>query len=199
LECLRESLDAGGKKMHLSSAVGAGLNCVNDMEIEKIGKILDHVNVMTYDMRGFGGNAGHHTNLYPQTGDENGLCADKAINQYIEAGIPAQKIVLGSAFYGRTWEKTAGFNQPGEKNSSLMYTEIDRLLKSGYARHWDEKANAPYAFDGSTFITYDDEESLAAKCQYVQNKSLAGIMFWEYGGDDTRKLLHAIYKGMGKN
>ena len=38
---------------------------------------------------------------------------------------------------------------------------------------FDESAKAPYIFDGSTFISYDDPESVAAKCEYIKEKGLA--------------------------
>lgn len=31
------------------------------------------------------------------------------------------------------------------------------------------------------------------KAEYVVNNNLAGMMFWQYGGDNTGSLLAAIY------
>ena len=59
-------------------------------------------------------------------------------------------------------------------------------------RHWDEKARAPYLFNGSTFITYDDPESIAEKCRYVLREGLRGLMYWEHSCDRSGELLHVI-------
>ncbi len=42
------------------------------------------------------------------------------------------------------------------------------------------------------FVSYEDPESLATKCSYVLNHKLGGVMFWEYFGDDSGKLLDTI-------
>lgn len=204
LEELRQALDEYGKQagraMHLSAAVGAGTWCVESMEVEKVAKLLDQVNLMTYDIRmAQTAPAGHHTNLYPQTGDEAGMCGDLAVKLYAQAGVPMEKLVLGAAFYGRVWQNTPGFNQRAEGADTLRFTEIDRHYlstdsgrASGYVRHWDTQARAPYLYNGRDFISYDDEESIAEKCRYVAEKNLGGIMFWEYGNDRTYRLLKTM-------
>jgi chitinase len=45
-------------------------------------------------------------------------------------------------------------------------------------------------------VTYEDPESLAAKCKYVREHKLGGVMFWEYFGDPEQKLLETIDKGL---
>ena len=37
-----------------------------------------------------------------------------------------------------------------------------------------------------------------AKCKYVQDKGIYGIMYWEYGGDQTGKLMNAMFEAMGR-
>jgi chitinase len=52
---------------------------------------------------------------------------------------------------------------------------------------------APWLFDGSTFWTYDDEISIAAKLEYAKQQALGGVMIWELGGDTLDgKLLKTI-------
>jgi GH18 family chitinase len=43
-------------------------------------------------------------------------------------------------------------------------------------------------------ITYEDEESLQTKLDYVIQHDLGGMMFWELSGDDAQ---HALVKQMG--
>ncbi len=41
-------------------------------------------------------------------------------------------------------------------------------------------------------MTYEDPESITAKCNYVLTRKLGGVMFWEYQNDPSGKLLEAI-------
>jgi len=110
LKNFREKLDSQGqwdnKKYILSIALGAGQRYIDDIEMDKVHPCLDFINVMTYDMRGSYTNiTGHHTNLFSQKEDQAGISGDKAVNLLLQTGVPNKKIILGSAFYSRCWEK----------------------------------------------------------------------------------------------
>ena len=74
------------------------------------------------------------------------------------------------------------------------YSELVKsyINKNGYVRHWDNIAKAPYLFNGSTFITYDDDMSLIEKCKIAKKYNIAGIMCWQYPYDDTHTLLKVL-------
>ncbi|WP_217559423.1 glycoside hydrolase family 18 protein [Paenibacillus sp. GbtcB18] len=211
LQTIREAIDEQGRKdgrrYLLTIAVGADQYYLDGTEMDQVHRYLDFLQVMTYDMRGgFQVLTGHHTNLYNSTGDLFRISTDTSINLYLAAGVPRDKIVVGAAFYSRQWEKVPdaanGLHQiaGGSGGYGPDYTTLanDYINKNGYVRYWDAEAKAPYLFNGSTFITYDDEESLEHKCRYVEEKNLAGIMFWEYGCDKTRRLLDSLYRGLNK-
>lgn len=69
---------------------------------------VDNIYLMSYDLFGtpWASHIGHHTNLYSPTGTaadtEEDLSADLAITYLIGLGIPASKINLGYANYGRS-------------------------------------------------------------------------------------------------
>lgn len=209
LKNLREKLDElekiEGKHYLLTIAIGAAVEIMNDMELEIIHQYLDFINVMTYDMRGsFTHISGHHANLFSPAFEENGISAHKAVSKLIELGIPKDKIIIGAAFYARIWRGVSGegtgLNQPAQSTgcntcdyANLLENYID---KNGYKRYWDENSKAPYLFNGSDFISYDDEESLENKCGYVKEHNLGGIMFWEYSLDSSKRLLNKIFQVM---
>lgn len=208
MQALRGELDAlserTGRRYDLTTAVGADQYYVDGSEMERVASVCDWVNVMTYDMRGgFQILTGHHTGLFTPTGDLFRISADASVRMYTEAGVPAGKILLGAAFYSRRWldvpEPNDGLFQmsPGSGRHGPHYTEIARDLLNGgaYTRFWDEEAKAPWLFDGSTFLSYDDEESIANKCRYVRDNGYGGIFYWEHGCDETRTLLHALRDG----
>ena len=75
----------------------------------------------------------------------------------------------------------------------------ETMLKNGFVRYWDPVASAPYLYnpDKKVWVSYDDPQSLAAKCKYVMEHKLRGIMFWDYEADSTGALLDAVDAGLG--
>ena len=75
--------------------------------MDEVQEHLDYVLLMTYDMRGgFHTLTGHHTNLYTPTGDLFRISVDASVEIFRSAGVPADKIVIGAAFYSRMWRDT---------------------------------------------------------------------------------------------
>ena len=194
MQDLRKALDAGetktGREYILSCAVGASQSFIDSTEMDEVAKVCTFVNLMTYDMRGgFQRLTGHHTNLYSQTGDENGPSGALTVKLFNDAGVPLEKMVYGAAFYGRVWKDVFstdqnGLNQasPGVGSGGGDYDQIAALIgKDGFVRYWDDQAKAAYLFNGTTFISYDDANSLKEKCKFIKEKGLAGLMYWAYG------------------
>lgn len=202
LKSFREAMDSIGNvngKHYLSTIATGGFRGyleVNDMAEAQ--KYLDFINIMAYDFYTAGDTiTGHHANLYPN--GEKGMSAQTTVEEYIEFGVPVEKIVLGVPFYGRMWKgvdsKGNGLFQSGNYAMGLPNQQVYAFSKnSSYSRFWDAKAGAPYLFSiqDSTWITYEDPESLALKMKYVKEKGLAGAMFWEMAEDNTGTLLQAI-------
>ena len=207
MEELRAGLDGLSATRHyeLTTAVGADQYYVDGTEMDRVAAVCDWINVMTYDMRGgFQTLTGHHTGLYASTGDLFRISAERSVEMYVAAGVPREKILVGSAFYSRRWTKVPAQNNglfqmsPGPGLYGQNYTEIARELLTGseYTRHWDEEAKAPWLWGGDTFISYDDPESIAHKCTFIRERGYAGIFYWEHGCDDTRTLLGAMDAGL---
>jgi chitinase len=204
LRDLRKALDDYKKGMILSVALGADRSFANRVELTKINEYLDYVHLMTYDMADFRVTT-HHTNLYDSP--NHGISASDAIEIYHTRGIPYEKLVLGAAFYGYKSTVASNTNKTGIGNpiisgtsGSLSFTAIKNryLDNSSYTYYFDESAKAAWLYNGSTFITFEDEQSLKYKAEYVNDKGLAGIMFWELGLDTTNTLLNAIYQNLNK-
>ncbi|WP_220392806.1 glycoside hydrolase family 18 protein [Chitinophaga lutea] len=211
-KALRASLDTlqreTGRPYLLTTAVGGGRYFTEHTEMDKAQQYLDYVNIMTYDYKTSAtGLAGHHTNLYGSTKDTAEASAHRSVQIYLEAGVPAEKLVMGAAFYGRGWTLKDGTNR-GLNQQALKgargggYTRLkDSLInQQGYKRHWDRKAKAPYLWHpgNNVFITFDDERSVRAKCKYIKKYNMAGIMFWEYSSDPKGYLLDAIHTSFNK-
>jgi GH18 family chitinase len=207
MAALRQALDREGvrtgRHLFLTFAAGASRNFIAHTELEKLQAVVDFVNLMTYDFRvaGPGEPAGHHANLYPSPADPEHVSADGAVTDFLAAGVPASKLVLGVPFYGRAWagldSRDAIYRQgtPPPQRLDTSHAGLAALVgRDGWVREWDTSAQAPFLWNEGkkTFVTYEDEESLRLKSRYVREKGLAGVMFWEYTADRSGALLDTL-------
>jgi len=205
---IRKALDAefgtseDSRKL-LTIAAGADVYYIDCVEVAKLAGILDYICVMTYDLKcGFHALTGHHTALYTSRGDYFMNSCDRAMKLFVDAGFPKERLLLGAGFYSRKWENVPDVNHGflqltrtgGGYGPGFTVLDNEYINKNGYVRYWDEEAKAPWLFNGSTFITYDDEESLRYKSRYVLDEGYGGIFYWEHGSDPSGKLLEAIYE-----
>lgn len=205
-EAIRTELDVlsekTGRRYLLTTATPCFSRFLEVTEMGKAQKYLDYINLMAYDFYVGGPKAGHHSNLYPSETYENEQSAERARQEYIAQGVPAEKLVLGIPFYGRSWIMKSGDNRGINREIDSVvraggYTFVkDSLVtRPGFTRHWDEKAGMPYLFNEQTnqLVAYDDEESVRLKVDYVRKHNMAGVMFWQYFSDPKEYLLNAIH------
>lgn len=180
-----------GYSYELSFAAGSSERFLDSaIQWKRVMKKVDFVNLMTYDHSGPGSKiTAHHTGLYSTP--EQPRSADFTVRYLLDRGIPSEKIVVGSAFYGKIFEDVEstnnGLSQPGKFKSTMNYKDASLKLvaDSGWVYHWDETAAAPYLYNPSKkqFFTFDDKRSIEVKTKYVIDNNLAGIMYWQLGGD----------------
>jgi chitinase len=211
---LRAGLDtegaAHGRRYLLTFAAGAFPDFLAQTEMAKVQSSVDFVNLMTYDFREAGADpeAGHHANLYTHPADPKQLSADRAVRDFLAAGAPPGKLVLGVPFYGRAWgdvqKKGRGLYRPAKPLAERIDTSYAGLLalegQKGWTRAWDGVSQAPFLWNASRriFISYEDPRSLRLKSRYVRDRHLGGVMFWEYFADRTGTLLGALCEGLGR-
>ena len=201
---MEEMRKAAGPGRIVSIAAGGGDYFVRDTEMDKVAAICDYVQIMTYDLNCFTHTTRHHTSLYAMEGSYPQGNADYCAKIFEKGGVPKEKMVLGVAFYSRKWTGVKadrnGLLQDAESIGGYgpSFGEITEkyLGKDGFVRYWDDTAKAPWLFDGSTFITYEDEASIAQKCAYVKERGLLGLMYWEHSCDPSGKLLQALSAGL---
>ncbi len=206
LAAMRERFDRYDKNLMLTAAVGCDRYFLENTEMEKAAPLLDYVSVMTYDMRGCQDRiTGHHTNLFaPDKPDlfRSYRSVDYSVRLYHEGGVPLDKLVIGLAFYSRMWEDVSSQEEnglwqmsgPGNYGPSFGLLADRYINQNGFIRYWDDRCQAPYLFDGRTLISYDDEQSIAAKCRYAAEKGLRGLMYWEHSCDPGRRLLDTLFR-----
>ncbi|WP_051258880.1 glycoside hydrolase family 18 protein [Chitinibacter tainanensis] len=210
LQEFRQALDAESRSAArpaarpylLSIAAGAGQYYLDGVEIGPVAAACDFINLMTYDFyNGWATRAGHHANLYPPAHEPTADSAAGAVALYVANGVPREKLVLGCPFYGRSLQGVAapGLGAAGQAGSNAApgFAKIRPLLSDPrWQQQRDPVARAPWLYDGDTFISYEDEISIAEKGAFARAEGLAGAMFWELSEDDNQRLLTALHAAL---
>ena len=200
VKTLRETV---GPDYELSFAAGGFSDFLEkSIEWKKVMPLVNFVNMMTYDLvNGNSKQTGHLTSLYSTPDQQEST--DHSVMLLDSIGVPMNKVVIGIAFYARTFNKVDdtnhGLYQPGKFSGYVNFKDIDDKLgkSSGFEQHWDNKAKAPFAYNNitKTFATYDNMQSVYYKTKYAKEHKLGGVMFWELSGDKVSGgLLDMIYE-----
>ena len=205
LQKLREKLDAQGKAdgnaYLLTIAGGAGDSYTEKTQLDQIAKYVDYATVMTYDIHGpWEEYTDLNAPLFPsaQASYQYQWSAAQAVNAWEAAGFPAAKIMLGIPFYGHRYTCVSGgengLYQPFQKAVSISYDTVRAkyLCNRCFSRYAHPSSLVPWLFDGSTFISYDNEASIACKAHYILQSHLAGASVWELSQNRDGRLLYAL-------
>ncbi|KAJ4361227.1 Chitinase 4, partial [Neurospora sp. IMI 360204] len=141
----------------MAASAGPGTYAVLQPYMRDIGGVLDFMNLMAYDFAGsWDTKSGHQANLFPNPSnpDSTPFSADRAVTDYVNSGMPSEKIVLGMPLYGRAFESTAGPGQPfsgvGAGSWEAGIWDYKVLPKQGATVYLDEVVGASYSYDEQT-------------------------------------------------
>jgi chitinase len=196
----------GNRRLALTIASASG-EYFKHTDIPAVQASIDWFNVMTYDLYGsLTSITGHHAGLYRTSPSQAPSdFAAGVIGEYLDAGVPASKLVLGCAFYGKSWTGVRAANngilQPyAHFGDWIDYDDIVTrwARRRGFQSSWDDNAKAPYLWSPAAgiFVSYENPESIACKAQYVKQMHLGGMMYWEQSEDPKGVLLDAISTGL---
>lgn len=195
-----------GKHRLITIAAPAGYDKIAKFEMAAMSKSLDWMNIMSYDYHGSWENTtNHQAALYGNPNDPSPLRTSytiaSTVDTLLQAGVPADKLVLGAPIYGRSWrgvgpannglfQQASGAGSGTWENGSVDYSDLLNKTKtqpSVYSVFWDEVAQVPYVYassvEGGWFSTFENTRSLETKIDYLLSKGLGGMMFWEVSGD----------------
>lgn len=206
-----------GKTYLLTIAAPANPAIIAHFDVPAIWPVLDWINLMTYDLRGpwgdpfTGFNAPLHADPLEPIGEpmRSQWNVAAAVQHYLQLGVPAGRLHVGMAFYGRGFGNVAanaqnglyqtysGPSAPGTwENGVYDYTDLaaNHENQPGWLKSWHETARVPWLWHASQqkFIGYDDPRSIAEKAFHLQQHQLGGAMFWELSGDRQAALLSTL-------
>lgn len=190
-ELVRVLRQTVGDSTELSFAAGGFSKYIEEsIDWANVMPLVNRVNVMTYDLvGGYSTTTGHHTPLYGSHHQQQ--ASDPAILSLLEMGVPSEKIVIGSAFYGRVWENVDSTNnglyRSGAFKQGVNFKGLDKYLSDnpGYEEYWDDSTKALHMYNAEKgiFLTLDDRRSVQLKTEYALDSGLGGIMFWHLTAD----------------
>ncbi|KAF4955141.1 hypothetical protein FGADI_4723 [Fusarium gaditjirri] len=202
LKAIRDELDSyarnytPGHRFLLSIAAPAAPHHYKKLYLNDMSRIVDQINLMAYDYTGSWDHiSGHNANLFPYrrpvtrlnpdyTLEESFVTAintDYAIRDYLGAGVPAEKIILGIPVFGRSFEDNLGIG------GTFSGVGVGSWGEKGV---WDYKALPK---EGATIIV------VQKKAEYVLGHGLGGSMFWEASADKQgdESLIRTSYRTLG--
>jgi chitinase len=143
---------------------------------------------MAYDYSGsWDANAGHNANFCPFPLNSSSMPFDtkKALDDYISAGVPANKIVLGMPLYGQSFTQTDGPGRPfqGVRQGTWEagFYDYKALPQAGAKVTEDLDLVASWSYDAAKreMISYDTPAIIAKKAQLIHQQELGGGIWWE--------------------
>jgi len=223
-EFRRELDQLGGSRKLLTAALPAGrlqtgtgkygdpYDPAASFDLGGIAKVLDWVNLMTYDMgTGFSPVSTFNAPMAPVPSDPLGQPMKRwnnvtgAVRYYEQHGVPADRIVLGVPFYGRGFHVTQagpnhGLFQPWDASfdpGSWGDIKAKLLTDPAWEQHWDANAQAPWLYNAAEqkFVSFENPRSIGIRSDYARQAGLRGAFMWEIAEDDSaRSMLTAMAK-----
>lgn len=175
--------------------------------LAKCAESIDYFNIMCYDYHGsfdVPQLTGVNAPLNRDTNPDSTLFVEMTLNNYINNGVPAGKMVLGMPIYGHSYSGVAGlsssdngpgkvFTGPGNPGPStqspglLAYYEVaDMVASTQMVFGTDGATSTAVAYNGTSqqWVSFDTPDTIALKTQKVIDKGLLGAMFWAIDEDE---------------
>eukprot|EP00986_Skeletonema_menzelii_P015506 scaffold11920_cov91-Skeletonema_menzelii.AAC.4 len=196
LEDVRAALDDLGKIKGrfygLTAALPCGPDHISNIDIAHTANVLSELNLMTDFFGAWSPTTGVNAPLYYQGWGDEDFNVAACVENWIAGGGKRHKVNIGLPFYGRSFLKAKGLNEPhsgADKNewgiddgTPQYYNIVSKLPLM--TQMWDEKTWTQLAyFEGGGFVSFDNENAICAKTEFMIKHGLNGGIIWELSGD----------------
>lgn len=175
--------------------------------IAECSKYLDRIGLMTYDYHGpfdVSKITGVNAPLNRDTNPSSQHYIAKTLQNYLDIGVPASKIILGMPTFGHSYAgvselqvdntapgkpfETGGAPGPSTQLAGfLAYFEVsDMIKKQQLTFGTDSVTSTALGFNLSTknWVSFDTPDTIKLKAELVLKHHLAGVMFWSLDNDE---------------
>ncbi|CAK7214426.1 hypothetical protein SEUCBS140593_002178 [Sporothrix eucalyptigena] len=192
----------------LTTALPCDPSVLRMLDLQAVGTIIDHINLMAYDFSGpWSVVAGHHAQLFAAT--ETGASSQLGLHLLL-SHVPPNRVILGIPVYARVfpgatcegdlYEKEEGSNE-GENEEDKEELEIDYRdvppewkaegtlqVDQGRAAAWavvqrPGKKGRPGYPRSTSFVSLDVPATVRIKAGFARATGLGGLFYWTGAGD----------------
>ncbi|XP_044759882.1 chitinase-3-like protein 1 isoform X3 [Coccinella septempunctata] len=185
-------------------------------------RLVDFVNLMSYDYN-------FYSILTPWTGMNAPLYArskdffyfktqniNYTSNYWLRKGMAKEKINIGLPVYAHTYKlaspnktylgaPSVGDGVLGGGGSAKYGTICEFMQIQSLSPVFDEETKSPYVTNGSEWVSFENEESMKYKAQFVRDNGFGGVMVFSLNSDDydgtcetnnkfpNTKMIHRIF------
>ncbi|KAM0798075.1 glycoside hydrolase superfamily [Usnea florida] len=192
---LAKELKVALGKKGLSMTLPTSYWYLQHFNVNSLQESVDWFNFMTYDLHGVWDKQSQFVGPYiaPHT---NLTEIDLGLDLLWRAGVQADKVTLGMAWYGRSFtlsdptcntpngicEFSGGAN-PGPCSGTsgiLDDQEIqDIITQNSLTPTWDHNAGVKWiTWDSNQWVSYDDADTFQQKKEFASQRCLGGLMVW---------------------
>ncbi|QIX02022.1 hypothetical protein AMS68_007539 [Peltaster fructicola] len=192
---VKEMRAAFGTRYGISMTLPTSYWYLQHFDLAGIQPNIDWFNLMAYDLHGVWDAESKYVGPYLAT-HTNITEIDLGLDLLWRAGVDSSKVVLGQAFYGRSFtlkdpgcstpngvcQFTGGANAGPCSNAAgiLDNREIADIISSKNVKpELDKTAGVKWiTWDSNQWVSYDDADTFAIKRDFANNRCLGGLMVW---------------------
>ncbi|XP_019880028.2 chitinase-3-like protein 2 isoform X2 [Aethina tumida] len=216
LEEFRASINRQNKPYLLTVAVAAPVPIVDTAyDVMYMNDYVDYVNLMSYDYH-------FYTKYTPFTGLNSPLYGNSqdififatlnmnyTVNYWNYKGMDRNKIVVGLPTYGHSFKlmnprnnglfaPASGYGKLGS-NGFIDYGQVCVFLTLNHISPiFDMDTKSPYASKYLEWISFDDEQSLSYKAEFIRDNHYGGAMVYSMNTDDHKGMCASVGKSTMK-
>lgn len=177
------------RNLQITMAISCGVSTLKNYLLAEMDPLIDFYNMMCYDFAGAWSTfTEHQSNLFGRTASADSVT--KAVDHALANGASANKLVIGLPLYGRGFTQTSGLTKPfsgvgqGTWEPGIYdYKAIPSMASCRPA--WEPVSNASICYNPGerSLVSYDTPTSISFKLQWILQRGLGGVMFWELSAD----------------